>query len=267
MAYQPIASLFDLKGRGALVTGGAMGIGEAIALRLGEAGARVMIADIDEERAVQVARHIEAGGGRAQAIRADVSAVADAHRMAQATVEAFGSLDILVNNATTYSPSPALQISEEMWDKVLDTDLKGMFFCAQGAAREMVKAKQGGRIINITSIGAYHPPRNLAHYSSSKGAVVMLTKTLALELAPHRILVNAVAPASVWTPGIEQMAMSSASPGTTVEQVRKRFGERIPIGRAGEPDDIARVVLFLASPAADYLTGSVIVADGGLLLT
>ena len=267
MEVQSIAQLFDLSGKGAVVTGGAMGIGQAIAFRLAEAGASVMIADIDLEAANQTAEQIKARGGKAQAIRADVRSAADAKKVAQATVEAFGRLDILVNNAGVYPIFPIKEVSEEIWDKTLDTNLKGMFFYSQAAAEAMIKGGQGGKIVNIASIDALHPGGELAHYNASKGGVVMLTKALALELAPHQILVNAVAPGSIATPGTAASTDAYLARGGDIEDLAKKFRGRVPLGRVGRPDDIAKVVLFVVSAAADYMTGSLVLVDGGYLLS
>lgn len=268
MEKQAIAQLFDLTGKGAVVTGGAKGIGQAIAFRLAEAGASVMIADIDLETASQTAEQIKASDGIAQAVRAEARSMADAYRVAQSTTEAFGSLDILVNNAGIYPFSSVLDTSEELWDKVIDINLKGMFAYSQAAAQQMIANEQGGKIINIASIDALKPHGFVAHYNASKGGVVMLTKALALELAPHKILVNAVAPGTIITPGTDAIRETVAQEmGMLPEQLLESFLPRVPLQRAGEPDDVAKVVLFLASAAADYITGDLLVVDGGYLLS
>ena len=267
MTTRTIAQLFDLTGKSAVVTGGAMGIGQAISFRLAEAGAVVMIADIDVEAASQTTMQIKASGGKARAIRADASSTADAKAVVQATLEAFGRLDIMVNNAGIYPISPALETSEEMWDKVLNLNLKGAFFYSQAAAQEMVKAGHGGKIINMASIDAMHPYGGVAHYSTSKAGLVMLTKALALEFAPHNIRVNAVAPGSIMTPGTKAVRAALEARGIPEEKVIESYMARLPLGRMGEPDDVAKVVLFLASAAADYITGSLLLVDGGHLLS
>ena len=244
-----------------------MGIGQAIAFRLAEAGAGVMIADIDLEAANQTAEQIKASGGKAQAIRADARSAADARKVFQATVKAYGSLDILVNNAGVYPLLPILEINEETWDRTLDTNLKGVFFYSQAAAQQMIKAGHGGKIINIASIDAFHPHGEVAHYNASKGGVVMLTKALALELAPHQILVNSVAPGSINTPGTIAVGKIYAARGKDPAELTAKMADRLPLGHSGMPDDIAKVVLFLASAAADYMAGSVILVDGGYLLS
>jgi 2-deoxy-D-gluconate 3-dehydrogenase len=268
MTTQSIAQIFDLKGKVVIVTGGAMGIGQAIALRLAEAGASVMIADIDLEAALKVVDHIKSARGRAEVIYANASSADDAQKVARNTVEAFGRLDILVNNAGVFPFSPALQTSEELWDKVLGINLKGVFFYAQAAAQHMIRAGHGGKIVNVASIDSLHPTGNLAHYDASKGGVLMLTRALALEFGPHNITVNAIAPGGIQTPGAQAttatMLQATALPA---EELMKGFMARIPLRRMGEPDDIAKVALFLASGASDYMTGSLVVVDGGYLLS
>jgi len=260
---QTIAQLYDLTGKGALVTGAAAGIGRAIVSRLAEAGASVMIADIDLEAAEKAASGIAERGGRAQAIQADASSEADAGKAVQATVAAFGSLDILVNNAGIYPISPVLEITSEMWDRVLDINLKGVMLYSQAAAREMIRAGHGGKMVNIASMEGLHPREDLAHYTTSKAAVIMLTKAMALELATHNILINAVAPGGIVTPGAVAQGAALASSGKPMQEISDSFMSRLPLRRMGEPDDVARVVLFLTSGAADYMTGSVLLVDGG----
>jgi len=266
--FQTIAQLFDLSGKGAVVTGGAIGIGRAVALRLAEAGASVMIADIDREAGAKTAEEIEAAGGKAQAMVADASSAADARKMMQAAVEAFGRLDILVNNAGIYPFAPLLEASKELWDQVLGLNLEGTFLCSQAAAQEMIKAGRGGKIVNMASTDAFKSHGATAHYSASKGGVVMLTKALALELAPHGILVNCVAPGGVLTPGTAKTREIISQPmGVTPDQIIEGFTQRVPLQRMAEPDDIAKVVLFLVSGASDYMTGDAVLVDGGYLLS
>jgi 2-deoxy-D-gluconate 3-dehydrogenase len=263
-----IAELFDLSGKGALVTGGGVGIGQAISLRLAEAGAGVMISDINLEAANQTVEMIKSNGGKAQAILADASSASDARKTAQATATAFGSIDILINNAGIYPTSPVMDISEALWDRVLGLNLKGPFLYAQAVADEMIKTENGGKIINMASVDGIRPTGFVAHYNASKGGVIMLTKALALELAPHKIKVNAVAPGGILTPGTcvtgEEMQKLT---GKSLDQMAVDIGQRIPLARMGEPDEVARIVLFLASGAADYMTGETIVVDGGYLLS
>jgi 2-deoxy-D-gluconate 3-dehydrogenase len=267
MTIQTIAQLFDLTGKGAIVTGAAMGIGQAIASRLAEAGAGVMITDINPEAASQTVEQIMARGGKARAIHADATSADDAKKAVEATVESFGRLDILVNNAGIYPFSLILEISEEMWNKVLDINLKGVYSYSQAAAREMVRAGHGGKIVNIASMEGLHPREHMAAYVASKGGMIMLTKSMALELATHNILINAIAPGGVWTPGTEAVARQAEASGILLEGAMDTYMARLPLGRFAEPDDVAKVVLFLASAAADYMTGSVLLVDGGFQLS
>lgn len=265
----PLHQLFDLSGKVALVTGGALGIGQAIAFRLAEAGATIAIVDLQREQAAQTVDRIVAAGGKAIAIQSDLSAPAQARLVVEQTVEQLGRIDILVNNAGIYPFSAALMLNEADWDRVLGVNLKGAFFCAQAAARQMIRERHGGTIINLSSVSAFRPSGNLAHYDASKSGLLALTKALALEFAQYHITVNAVAPGEVLTPGTTA-ASGTLSPegGVRVEEMTSlAFLERIPLRRLGEPDDVAKVVLFLAGAAADYMTGSCLVVDGGLLLT
>ncbi len=267
VAKKTIAQIFDLTGKGAIVTGGGMGIGRAIVMRLVEAGAAVMIVDIDMDAAGKVVQRVKEKGGKAEAIKADIRSLADAKKVAEATVQAFGSLDILVNNAGIYPISKALDTTEELWDRVLDINLKGTFFFCQAAAREMIKAKHGGKIINLASIDAVHPMGDVSHYNASKGGVLSLTKALALEWAPQGIIVNAIAPGSIWTPGSEKIRVQQEAAGKDPMEMLKKFQTRWPMGRPGEPDDIAKVVVFYASDAVNYVTGTMLPVDGGYLLS
>lgn len=262
---QPVKDLFNLKGKVAVVTGAAMGIGKAIASRLAESGASVVIADINLEAASITARELESLGFNVSAVKADASNVSDAAKTMEEAIRIFGDLDILVNNAGIYPFSPALDMKEEMWDKTIDINLKGVMFYSRAAALAMKDKNHGGKIVNIASIDAFRPTGNIAHYNASKGGVVMLTKALAKEWAPLGILVNAVAPGSIATPGTTA-SITGLSPEQQKEMA-KEYVAKIPIGRFGEPDDIAKAVLFLASAASDYIVGTTIIADGGVLLS
>ena len=268
MAMQSIAQIFDLRGKVAIVTGGGAGIGQGIALRLAEAGASVMIADMDLAGARKTAEQVGAKGGKAKAVRANTTVAADVDQAVQATVEEFGSLDILVNNAGIYPASATLDISEESWDKVFKVNVTGVFLFSQSAIRQMIKQGHGGKIINMASEAGLHPSGMMAHYEASKAAVLMLTKSLALEFGPRGILVNAVVPGNISThtqeAAVNRIAKLVGADEKALTEVRK---SKIPLRRFGEPDDVAKVVLFLASSASDYMTGSMLLADGGHLLS
>jgi 2-deoxy-D-gluconate 3-dehydrogenase len=261
-----LSSLFNLTSQAALVTGGGKGIGRAIALRLAEAGAHVAVVDVDDKAAQETVALVRAADGRAIAIHADVQHVAEAARAVEQAAAVTGHLNIVVNNAGIFPMSPALSTTEQLWDHVLDVNLKGAFFLAQAAARRMVEDKIAGSIINVASIDALHPSGNLVHYDASKGGMLMMTKSLAAELGKSRIRVNAVCPGGIKTPGADDIMKSAgAGAGISAEVMNAAFLQRIPLGRMGQPDDIATAVLFLASQAASYMTGSVMVVDGGYL--
>jgi len=266
-----IQQQFDLGGKVAVVTGGAMGMGKGIAKALAAAGASAIVADINMETANETAEEIRATGGKAAAIHTNLTIVADAPKLVEATVKEFGRLDIMVNNAGYMQIMPFLDVTETLYDITMNVNLKGMFFYSQAAARQMIKQGEGGRIINTASLAALLPTPPMAHYSASKGGVLSLTKAMAKELASHNILVNAVVPGGVITPGA---TTTTAEIMKTLGQLPKEvedeltlFMTRVPLNRVAEPEDIANIVLFLASPACNYMVGSVIVADGGVLLT
>jgi len=263
MERAPLAKLTDLSGKTAIVTGGAMGIGEGIAYRLAEAGANVLIADMNGDAATKTAETLSAAGRRVAAVRADVSSAADVEEMVAMAVQRFGGIDILVNNAGIYPSIPLMRLRESDFENILAVNLKGVFLCTQAAAKRMIDTGTGGNIINITSIDAIHPSAvGLATYDATKHAVWGFTKNTALELAPHNIRVNAIAPGGINTPGTG--AGVTANTGATDEMTS--FLEKIPMRRMGEPDDIGTVALFLASGLSGYMTGVQIVVDGGVLL-
>ncbi|MEQ1505438.1 MAG: SDR family NAD(P)-dependent oxidoreductase [Myxococcota bacterium] len=262
-----MSELLSLAGRAAIVTGGAKGIGRAIALRLAEAGAKVLITDVDETSAASVAAEINASGGTASSLRADEAILADGRGSVDACVERYGRVDVLVNNAGIFPARAALELTEEGWDRVFAVNLRGAFFTAQAAARRMIDANHGGVIVNIASIDAIHPTGSLVHYDASKAGMVMMTRSLALELGRHGIRVVAVAPGSVDTPGAAAAgAAIVAGLGLSPEALMKGFLARVPLGRSGTPDEIATTVAFLASDAAAYVTGAALVVDGGYLV-
>jgi 2-dehydro-3-deoxy-D-gluconate 5-dehydrogenase len=253
-----LQELISLSGRVAIVTGGAMGIGLGIVRRLHEAGANVVIADLDEVAAQELARSLEQiRAGSALAVGCDVADPASVEALVDQAVERFHGLDILVNNAGIYPMVPLAELDVDTFRRVLDVNLTGLFLCTKRAAEEMIARGRPGRIVNVTSIDALHPSMiGLSHYDASKHGAWGFTKNVALELAPHGICVNAVAPGGIKTPGT----------GGTDQESLAAFEAMIPMRRMGDPDDIGRAVLFLASELSSYTTGIQLVVDGGRLL-
>ncbi len=249
-----LADLLDLGGRTAIVTGGAMGIGLGIVRRLHEAGANVVVADVDDAAAQEA---VDALGDRACAVHADVAVETDIPPMIAAAVDTFGGLDILVNNAGIYPVVPFLEMERTLLERLVAINLLGPFSAMQAAARQMIAQGRGGAIVNVTSIDALHPSMSgLAAYDASKHGLWGLTKNVALELADHGIAVNALAPGAVATPGV----------GVVDEVALEATTSRIPVHRMADADEMGRVVVFLVSGLASYVVGSQVVADGGLLL-
>ncbi len=261
-----IPELFDLRQKVALVTGGAVGIGARIAERLGEAGASVAIADVDYAGASRSAARVRSFGAPSAAFACDVGRLDEITRLVAAVVAEFGRVDIVVNNAGIFPVAPALEVTESLWTHVFDVNLKGAFFLAQCAARQMIESGTKGSIVNIASIDGLHPSGSLAHYDASKAGLIMMTRSLALELGAKRIRVNAIAPGAIQTPGVD-IALSTMAGSDGAEALKAKFSSRIPLGRLGDPDDIACAALFLASRASNYVTGSTLLVDGGFLLT
>src|SRR3989338_7100641 len=250
--------MFELKNKVALVTCGRRGMGKAHALALAVQGAKVAITDIDLAECQLVAAQIKSKNGEAICFKMDVSDKAEVEEVFNKVIKEFGRLDILVNNAGIFSPKPALEISEEEWDRTLDINLKGQFLCAQRAAKEMAKNKWG-RVINISSIasgGVGIGFEGAAHYAASKGGIIGMTESLAIELAPFGINVNAIAPGAIDTPMIQA--------GAETEELKK-YIEKIPLKRIGRPEEVSAAVVFLASDEASYITGSTFYVDGGWL--
>lgn len=242
----------------AVVTGAGRGMGRAVAQRLGREGARVVVAEVNPAHGEEVASEIRASGGAATAVVADVSRVADVTRLFDEAVKAYGTVDILVNNAGIGVAKPILDYTEADWERQMGVNVKGVFFCSQAAARLMIPRRRG-KIVNFASTSAFvSSSKPEIAYDTSKGAVRQMTISMAAELAPHGINVNAVAPGTTET----EMTRDSLS---TDEGLAWQLA-RIPMGRVGKPDDIAAVVLFLCSPEASYITGHTLVADGGWLL-
>ncbi|OGZ44061.1 MAG: SDR family oxidoreductase [Candidatus Ryanbacteria bacterium RIFCSPHIGHO2_02_FULL_45_17b] len=261
---QTITELINLRGKTTIVTGGAMGIGFGIANRLAEAGANVVIADMNEDVGKKSAEELIHRGFKAEFKKTDV---ADEKQVKDATnfaVKTYGGIDILVNNAGIYPIIPVMQMTPADFEKILAVNLKSVFLFTKSVGEIIIMQGKGGKIINITSIDALHPSSvGLAVYDASKHGLWGFTKNTALELAPHNIQVNAIAPGGIATPGTG----SGTPPTPEMEAILKKFLEKIPMKRMGEPDDIGKVALFLASDLASYMTGSQIVVDGGVLLS
>lgn len=260
-----ISELVDLSGKTAIVTGGAKGIGLGIAARLSEAGANVVIADMDDAAAQAASQELANKGHKTAAFKVDVSDEANVQSLITTTKEHFGSLDILVNNAGIYPPKPLAQMTADEFERVIHVNLRSVFLTTKYAA-EVMKAQKSGKIINVTSIDALHPSMvGLAHYDASKHGVWGFTKNSALELAADNIQVNAIAPGGIATPGVA--AMSAGASADQMKAQTEAFMAKIPMHRMGEPDEIGTVALFLASDMSSYMTGSQIVVDGGALLS
>ena len=259
---------FDLTGKNAIVTGGATGIGFGIASRLTEAGANVLVGDLDESAAKKSIEGLAGHRGTAVATRADVSDPTTGAELAERCASEFGSVDILVNNAGVYPLAPFTEITPEFFDRTVAVNYRGLLFTSQGVTQKMAAQGSGGVIINIASIEGLHPTSvGLAVYGSTKGAVISLTRSMAFELASNRIRVVSITPGGTATAGAMEMFM--ALPGTDEERQARLETTlaKLPAGRMGTPDDIANVAVFLASSAADYITGENVVVDGGWLLT
>ena len=251
--------MFDLKDKIALVTGARRGMGKSHAIALASQGAKVVVTDIDEKECQAVADEIKSKGGEAMAFKLDVSNKADVDAVFDEVIKQYGRLDILVNNAGIYQPKPAMEITEEDWDRMIDIDLKGEFLCAQRAAKEMAK-NNWGRIINIASIASGGVGVGIAggwHYTAAKGGVIGMTETMAVEWAPLGINVNAIGPGAIDTP----MVSSAQIP----EEAMKQMMAGVPLKRIGKPKEVSAMVVFLASEEASYVTGATFYVDGGWL--
>src|SRR5215469_11624498 len=247
----------QLDSKVAIVTGSDSGIGRAIAIQFAQEGATVVVVYAHAQaKAQEVLQTIQKNNGKAIVIQTDVSQYQQAMGLVQQTVEQLGRLDILVNNAGMEIHNAFLEVTEQQFDRVISVDLKGAFFCAQAAAREMVRSNTAGRIINISSVHEDIAMPNNAPYCCSKGGIRMMTRTICLELAPYHITVNNIAPGAIRTP-IDKDVESNPQEMATLRK-------EIPLARMGQPEEIAKLAVFLASDAAAYVTGSTYVMDGGL---
>jgi len=252
--------------KAAIITGGGRGIGAAICLALANKGADIAVADMDFPSAEAVAQQVRSLGRKGTAIQTDVSDSKEVEKMVDSTLQEFGKIDILVNNAGILKPpSLIVDLKEEDWDQVIDINAKGVFLCCKIVARHMIDRKQG-RIINIASRAAKIGEQYNCAYCASKAAVIAITQTLALELAPYRINVNAICPGMIGTKLMEVGIAERASLfGLSPEAIQENLIEEIPLGRVGEPMDVAKVVLVLVSEYTDYMTGQAINVTGGLI--
>lgn len=251
--------MFNLQGRVALVTGARRGMGRTHALLLAKQGAKVVITDIDLAQCELVADEVRANGGDVSCFKMDVSSKADVDNVFDQVIAKYGKLDILVNNAGIYQSAQFLEMSETDWDRTIDINLKGYFFCAQRAAKEMAKNKYG-RIVNIASIASGGVGVGIAggaHYTASKGGIIGMTETLAVELAPLGITVNAIGPGAIDTPMVQAASLP--------KEVMDAMLAGVPLKRMGRPEEVSAAVVFLASDEASYVTGATLYVDGGWL--
>lgn len=245
-----------LMGKCAIVTGASRGIGRAIALELASQGARVVVNYSGSvEKAKQVVEEIQANGGEAIAVQADVANGESVRQLMQTALETYGSIDILVNNAGITRDNLLMRMKDDEWDDVINTNLKGVFLCTKAVTRQMMK-QRAGRIINISSIVGVAGNPGQANYVAAKAGVIGLTKTTAQELASRNILVNAIAPGFITTEMTDRLP----------EDLKQAMLKQIPLAKLGQPEDIAKAVTFFASDSANYITGQTLQIDGGMVM-
>ena len=247
-----------LREKRAIITGGSRGIGRAIALRYAREGARVVVAGREEAVAREVCDEIAAAGGVAHPFALDVRDEEAVRRLVEFTTETLGGIDILVANAGICEPAPFLEITRESWERHIGINLTGVFLCGQAVARAMVQAGVRGKIINMTSVNGLAGEPEQAHYNASKGGITLLTYSMAIDLAPYGINVNAIAPGFIDT--------RLTRPLIDRPDAIREYVKSIPMGRYGQPEEITGAAVFLASEDADYVTGHVLVVDGGQLI-
>lgn len=259
--------MFSLDNQIAIVTGAGQGIGKASALAMAKAGADVVAVDIDGAKASATAEEVKASGRRSLAIKADLGDLEDIDRMVSQTVTAFGRVDALVNNAGVTRKAGIMELTAADWDRIHRVNAKGVFFAMQRVAREMIP-RRSGRIINMASVaGKGYKDASNAIYAGSKGAVIAMTRVAAHQLAPHNINVNAVCPGLVLTALVADLMKTQAQKsGVSIEEMERRAVATIPLKRGNDPEDIAAMVVFLASPGARNITGQSYNVDGGLIM-
>lgn len=256
MKFPPVSSLFDFSGKVVLVTGAAVRIGAGIALRFAEAGADVIIhCHSNLQPAEEIKKRIVDGGCKAVLMQADLTQPPEVEKLFDVTVREFGRLDILINNAGVYPDKPLLEMQASDWQHVLDVNLTSVFLCTKTAAQQMIRQGEGGAIVNISSIEAQNPASGHAHYCAAKAGLDQFSRTAALEFGRYGIRVNVVSPGLIWSEGLEERWPAGV----------QHFMKAAPLQRLGLPQDIADACLFLASPAARWITGANLVVDGGVL--
>lgn len=252
-----------LKDKVALITGSSYGLGKAAAVLFAGEGARVVVVGRTQAKGEDVVAQIQAGGGEALFAKADVSQSAEVQRLIPAAVDAFGRIDILVNNAGVQPRSgPLAEQTEEDWDRVVDTNLKGYFLLMKYTLPQMVK-QGGGVIVNVSSAQGLVGVPNISPYAATKGGIITITKTAAIEYARHNIRINCVAPGMIRTPMLENMVANLPADSVEAQAMTELATQLIPLGRIAEPEEIAPAILFLASDESRYMTGAVLVVDGG----
>ena len=249
-------SLLNFRGRVVIVTGGSGGLGQGIAQRFAQAGAQVVVHyHAYRDGALAVVRRIEAAGGQAVALLADLTQVEQTNNLVTQAVACYGRVDALINNAGIYPQASLLDMPLAQWEAVINANLRSAFLCTQAVARQMIQQGDGGAIVNITSIEAENPAPQHSHYSASKAGVLMMTRAAAAELGRFNIRVNAVAPGLIWREGLEQSWADGVA----------RYLAAAPLSRLGRPDDVADACLFLASAGARWITGASLTVDGGVM--
>ncbi|MEO8393236.1 MAG: 3-oxoacyl-ACP reductase family protein [Chloroflexota bacterium] len=246
-----------LEGKIAVVTGGAAGIGKAIAVALANEGADVAVVDLQIEKAEAVAAQLKTLGRRSLALQCDVGASAQVDRMMQQVRDQLGGLHILVNNAAIIAPGAFWTVTDEVWDRIIRNNLSSVFYCSRAAAKIMIDQKQGGRIINMSSIHATLSEPNAAPYTAAKGGIEAMSRTMATELAPYKVLVNCVAPGATY---------SELTTPMYTESVKQALFQRVPLKEIAQPEWITSGVVFLASDDSRYMTGQVLTIDGGYVM-